>query len=334
MSFANSASTRLATRLSFLVSGFGLACWGPLVPFAKQRLAVDEGVLGLLLICLGIGSILAMMATAALIARFGSRPIIVAGGFGLVLTLPWLAIAPTPVTLGASLLLFGASLGSLEVAMNSHAIEVERAASRPLMSGFHALFSIGGFVGSATMTLLLSLKISPLYGVLMASAVMALAIVTAWPRLLRTKAPDGEAHFALPHGIVLVLAGLTTVTFLAEGALLDWSALLITDAGLVGVEQGGVGYMLFAIAMTIGRLTGDTVIARIGDRSTLLWGGCMAVAGFVLLLTSSIAAVALTASLSVAFWLLAALLCLVPLLSGIVAPHRNASARAQCTQGD
>lgn len=116
MSFANCASTRLATRLSFLVSGFGLACWGPLVPFAKERLAVDEGVLGLLLICLGIGSILAMMATAALIARFGSRPIIVAGGFGLVLTLPWLAIAPTPVTLGASLLLFGASLGSLEVA--------------------------------------------------------------------------------------------------------------------------------------------------------------------------------------------------------------------------
>lgn len=147
MSFANSASTRLATRLSFLVSGFGLACWGPLVPFAKERLAVDEGVLGLLLICLGIGSILAMMATSALIARFGSRPIIVAGGFGLVLTLPWLAIAPTPVTLGASLLLFGALLGSLEVAMNSHAIEVERAASRPLMSGFHALFSIGGFVG-------------------------------------------------------------------------------------------------------------------------------------------------------------------------------------------
>ena len=188
---------------------------------------------------------------------------------------------------------------------------------------------------------------------------------------------------------MLVLAGLTTVTFLAEGALLDWSALLITDAGLVGVAQSGVGYMLFAIAMTIGRLTGDTVIARIGDRSTLLWGGCMAVAGFVLLLTSSIAAVALTGfiliglgaanipvlyrragsqtvmppglaiaaititgyagilvgpvsigfvakamGLNVAFRLLAALLCLVPLLSGIVAPHRNTSARAQFTQGE
>jgi predicted MFS family arabinose efflux permease len=374
MSLADSASTRLATRLSFLVAGFGLACWAPLVPFARERLAVDEGMLGLLILCLGIGSVLAMLAAGVLSARFGSRPIIVAGGFGLVLTLPLLAIAPTPVTLGASLLLFGGSLGSLDVAMNIHAVEVERGASRPLMSGFHALFSIGGFIGSAMMTSLLSLKVSALHGVLMASALMALAIAAVWPRLLRTKAADGEPHFALPRGIVLVLAGLTAATFLAEGALLDWSALLITDARLVGVEQGGLGYMLFAIAMTVGRLAGDTLTVRVGDRSTLLLGGCIAVAGFALLLTSPIAAVALAGfiliglgaanivpvlfrragsqtvmpaglavaaittsgyagvlmgpasigfvakavGLNVAFWMLAALLGLVPLLSGVV----------------
>jgi predicted MFS family arabinose efflux permease len=390
MSLADSASTRLATRLSFLVAGFGLACWAPLVPFARERLAVDEGMLGLLILCLGIGSVLAMLAAGVLSARFGSRPIIVAGGFGLVLTLPLLAIAPTPVTLGASLLLFGGSLGSLDVAMNIHAVEVERGASRQLMSGFHALFSIGGFIGSAMMTSLLSLKVSALHGVLMASALMALAIATVWPRLLRTKAADGEPHFALPRGIVLVLAGLTAATFLAEGALLDWSALLITDARLVGVEQGGLGYMLFAIAMTVGRLAGDTLTVRVGDRSTLLWGGCIAVAGFALLLTSPIAAVALAGfiliglgaanivpvlfrragsqtvmpaglavaaittsgyagvlmgpasigfvakavGLNVAFWMLAALLGLVPLLSGVVAPHRNSSIRSQCPEAD
>jgi MFS family permease len=194
----------------------------------------------------------------------------------------------------------------------------------------------------------------------------------------------------LPRGIVLVLASLTAVTFLAEGALLDWSALLITDARLVGVEQGGLGYMLFAIAMTVGRLAGDTLTARVGDRSTLLWGGCIAVAGFALLLTSPIAAVALAGfiliglgaanivpvlfrhagsqtvmpaglavaaittsgyagvlmgpasigfvakavGLNVAFWMLAALLGLVPLLSGVVAPHRNSSIRSQCLEAD
>jgi predicted MFS family arabinose efflux permease len=294
MSSADDPSTRLATRLSFLVAGFGLACWAPLVPFASARLAVDAGVMGLLLVCLGIGSVLAMLAAGVLSARFGSRPIIVASGFGLVLTLPLLAIAPTPVTLGVSLLLFGAAVGSLDVAMNIHAVEVERAAPRPLMSGFHALFSIGGFAGSTTMTALLSLGVSPFHGVLIASALMALAMAIAWPRLLRTRAAEGEAHFALPHGIVLILAGLTAATFLVEGALLDWSALLITNAGLVRVERGGLGYMLFAVAMTVGRLTGDRLTAGIGDRATLAWGGCIAVAGFVLLLTSPLAAVALS----------------------------------------
>src|SRR5580704_12577572 len=85
--------TRLATRLSFLVAGFGLACWAPLVPFAKERLAVDDAVLGLLLLSLGIGSVVAMTATGILSARHGTKPIIIAGGIGLALVLPLLVIA-------------------------------------------------------------------------------------------------------------------------------------------------------------------------------------------------------------------------------------------------
>ena len=115
------------------------------MPFAKQRLAVDDGVLGLLLLCLGIGSVVAMLLTGVLSARYGSKPIILVGGLGLAVVLPWLALASTPLLLGAALFAFGASLGSIDVALNIHAVEVERAAGRPLMSGFHALFSIGGF---------------------------------------------------------------------------------------------------------------------------------------------------------------------------------------------
>ena len=76
---ADRPATRLATRLSFLVAGFGIACWAPLVPFAKDRLGVDEGVLGLLLLCVGVGSVVAMLATGALSARYGSRPVICGG---------------------------------------------------------------------------------------------------------------------------------------------------------------------------------------------------------------------------------------------------------------
>src|SRR5947209_3790620 len=128
MSSADRPATRLATRLAFLVAGFGIACWAPLVPFAKIRLGVDDGILGLLLLSLGIGSVVAMLLTGVLSARYGSKPIIIAGGLGLVFVLPLLAITSSPATLAPALFAFGAALGSIDVAMNIHAVEVERSA--------------------------------------------------------------------------------------------------------------------------------------------------------------------------------------------------------------
>ncbi|WP_321903089.1 MFS transporter [Paraburkholderia tropica] len=293
MDFADRPATRLATRLAFLVAGFGIACWAPLVPFAKHRLDVDDGLLGMLLLCIGLGSVAAMMLTGALSARYGSKPIIVASGIGLAIVLPLLTIAATPLALGITLLAFGAALGSLDVAMNVHAVEVERAAQRPLMSGFHALFSVGGFAGSTFMTFLLSMQVGALESTLLCSVLMLAAMLVARPRLLRAKQTGGGPLFVTPRGIVLLIAALTGITFLAEGALLDWSALLITGKGLVSAAQGGLGYMLFAIAMTAGRLTGDAVTARIGDRATLIWGGAVAVAGFAVVLLSPLATLAL-----------------------------------------
>lgn len=294
MQSADRPETRLATRLAFLIAGFGLACWAPLVPFAKARLGVDDGVLGILLLCLGLGSVAAMLATGMLSARYGSKPIIIAGGLGLALTLPILTIASTPFTLGITLAVFGASLGSLDVAMNIHAVEVEKGAGRPLMSGFHALFSIGGFIGSLLVTLLLSVHAGPLVATLLSSALMVLAMVVAWPRLLRTVPSEDAPLFAIPRSFVLLLAVLAAITFLVEGAILDWSALLLTTQGRVEASHGGLGYMLFAIAMTAGRLAGDTITAKLGDRAIMLWGGLVAVAGFVVLLLSPIAILAMS----------------------------------------
>jgi predicted MFS family arabinose efflux permease len=284
--------TRLATRLAFLAAGFGLASWAPLVPFAKTRLGVDEGALGLLLLCLGIGSVLAMALTGVLSARFGARPIIVLGGLLMAAVLPFLALAGDPVSLGIALLLFGAGLGSLDVAMNIHAVDVEKAARRPLMSGFHALFSIGGFAGAAMVTGLLSLGASPFVCAVSGAVMVLVAILAAWPLLMKSKAEQDGPLFAVPRGVVLLLAGLAAATFLAEGAVLDWSALLITQTGMAPVAQAGLGYIVFSIAMTAGRLVGDRVTARLGDYRTLLWGGVIAVLGFAILLLSPLPVVA------------------------------------------
>jgi predicted MFS family arabinose efflux permease len=294
MHTADRPQTRLATRLLFLVAGFGYSCWAPLVPFTKQRLGIDDHVLGMLLLCIGCGSMLAMIAAGMLTTRFGNKPVIVASGFGFALALALLPVADSAVALGLALAAFGATLGSLDVAMNLHAVEVERASGKALMSGFHAFFSIGGFAGSAFMTFLLSKQLGSAPSTWISAALIVAAMGLATPRLLQGKAARGGPLFAIPRGVVLLIAVLASITFLAEGALLDWSALLITESGLVSVAQGGMGYMFFSIAMTAGRLSGDAVSTRFGDRNTLVCGGMIALLGFLVLLTAASAAAALS----------------------------------------
>jgi predicted MFS family arabinose efflux permease len=275
----------IATRLSFLAAGFVMACWAPLIPFVKANADVDEAQLGLLLLCLGIGSVIAMPLTGYFSAKTGAKPMIMLGGFGLVLILPVLAGLSAPLGLAAALLFFGAALGTIDVAMNVHAAEIEKARGRPLMSGFHAMWSAGGVLGAGGVTLLLSQGVSPVTGALFGSALALAALLYARPRLLTAQGGEAPA-FVRPRGIVLLLAVLAGITFLVEGAVLDWSALLILERGLLDQGMAGLGYMLFSVAMTIGRLTGDRIVGLLGPRRVLLWGGLLTLAGFgVLLLT-------------------------------------------------
>jgi predicted MFS family arabinose efflux permease len=290
---ANWSAGLLGIRLAFFVAGFGLAAWAPLVPLAKERLAVGDRMLGFLLLCLGTGSVIAMLLTGVLNARYGSKPIILGGGLGLAILLPCLGIANTPVRLGATLFAFGVSLGSIDVAMNIYAIELERVTGRPLMSGLHAQYSIGEFTGSAAVTSLLSLQLGPLFSTLVCSALMTIAIVSAWPGLLAAGAGQQGPSFVLPNRSVLLIAVLAAITFLVEGSMLDWSALLLVERDLLAEAHGGIGCMLFSIAMAAGRLGGDAVVARIGDRAILILGTLPIVTGFLAVVAAPVALIAM-----------------------------------------
>ncbi|OWJ97119.1 hypothetical protein B6S59_05095 [Pseudomonas sp. A46] len=273
---ADSPATRLATRLAFFVSGFGMACWAPLVPYAKARLDIGEAVLGLLLLFLGAGSMLSMPVAGVLAGRIGARPVILVGGVGLCCAMPLLAGADFSLLLALALALFGASLGAMDVAMNIHAVEVANDAPVPLMSGFHGLFSLGGFVGSLGMTGLLAAGLAPLPAILVALVVVITGLALAAPRLLRTRSAGSGPLFVVPRGLVLLLGALTFAMFLAEGALLDWGAIL-----LVGLGAANIVPVLFSAAGRQGTMPANLAVAAV---TTVGYAGVLAgpaLVGFV-----------------------------------------------------
>lgn len=279
----DSPASRLGTRLSFFIAGFGVACWAPIVPFVKARIQADEAELGLLLLCLGLGSVIAMPAAAGLSGRIGSRGVILMAGVAMAVGLPLLAFSPSTGFLAVALLFFGGALGLIDVAANIHGTEVQNAAGIPLMSNFHGLYSVGGLVGAAGMTGMLAGGLAPLWSALLSGLVLILCVVAAAPRLLRTR-PAGDApFFVIPRGITILLGVLAFIIFLVEGAMLDWSAVLLSDELKVATEISGAGYALFALAMTIGRFTGDWTIKKLGNRNVLLAGSLLTSAGIAIL---------------------------------------------------
>ncbi len=273
---------QMSTRIAFFIAGFGIAAWAPLVPYAKARAQLDEGTLGLLLLCLGVGSIIAMPAAGALASRFGCRRVLTGGTILICLALPLLATVSSIPLLMAALFLFGAGLGAVDSTVNLQAVIVERASGKTMMSGFHGLFSLGGIVGAAGVSGLLGLGLSPLTAILVVIVIIALALLKAGPHLLPYGSESSGPAFAIPHGVVLFIGCLCFIVFLAEGAVLDWSAVFLSAERGLDEAYAGLGYAAFALTMTAGRLTGDAIVRRLGATRVIVIGGALAATGMLL----------------------------------------------------
>jgi len=273
---------QMSTRIAFFIAGFEIAAWAPLVPYAKARAQLDEGMLGLLLLCLGVGSILAMPVAGALAARYGIRRVATAGTVLICLALPMLATVTSIPVLMAALFLFGAGLGTVDSTINLQAVIVERASGKTMMSGFHGLFSVGGIVGAGGVSALLGLGLSPFQATLVVIVILAVALFKAAPHLLPYGSESSGPAFAVPHGVVLFIGCLCFIVFLAEGAVLDWSAVFLSAERGLDEAYAGLGYAAFALTMTIGRLTGDAIVRRLGATRVIVFGGALAAAGMLL----------------------------------------------------
>ena len=274
-----------ATRAFFFIGGFGIASWAPLVPLFKTRLALNEGVLGLLLLCIGGGALITMPLSGLAAGRFGCRKVLAVAaclyaGFLLALSQVQTFWRAVPV-----LLAFGASMGLVDVTVNLQAVLVERAVGKRLMSGFHAFWSVGCFAGAGLFAVWLKLGLTPEQATGCA-VILVLLLLLIFGRFLL---PYGEEQkdtslFAVPRGIVVYIGVICCLGFVVEGAMLDWSGVFLTELKGVDFSMAGTGFAIFSAAMLTMRLTGDWLTQKLGGRFVVLYGAGLAVAGFGLLL--------------------------------------------------
>lgn len=273
---------RNATRAAFLIPGIGISAWAPLVPFVKERANLNEGILGLLLLCIGLGSFVAMPLATKVAMRTGCRAPILIGAALIMGALPLLGLLDSVYGLAVVLVLFGAGLGAVEVVANFQAVKVEQAFDKPMMSSFHGMWSVGGIAGATAVSIALWLGASPLQAALLISCAIAALIATYAGGLIQVPAEEAREHSSFPRGVVLLLGGLSFLVFLAEGSVLDWSAVFLRETLSLEPAYSGMGYGAFAIAMTIGRLKGDRIVELLGRRRVVWLGGLVAGLGFIL----------------------------------------------------
>ena len=274
-------SERMSTRIAFLIAGLLMSAWAPLVPLVKARAGLDDGGLGLLLLGLGGGSIVAMPFAGYLTAHYGCRPVVIWATIVLCAVLALLSTVTWLPGLVIAVIIFGASMGMLDCAMNIQSVIVEKNSGQALQSGFHGLYSVGGIVGAGAMTALLTLGLDPLTAALCIVATVLGSLYKAAPALLTYGTERGGPLFAVPRGIVLLLGTLCFIVFLTEGAMLDWSAVFLVSNRGLEPSIAGLGYASFAAAMTVGRLTGDAIVSKLGGVRVVALGGLCAAAGMI-----------------------------------------------------
>ncbi len=281
----NSHASRLTTKAIFLITGMAMGLWATLVPYAQQRTGSAAGELGLLLLCLGAGSLLSMIGSGRLLGRFGCRSVIVGSVLLYSLMLPLLATLDDLGLLALSLFIFGMGIGLADVAMNVQGSLVEQAANKPLMSGFHCMWSVGGIAGAAGGALMLSTGLTPLQSTWVTTSLIFVILLLSLSALLpfgNNESTDHSAGKIRPNFRLIMMAIMAMISFMAEGAVIDWSGIFMTDNRGMTVAHAGWGFAVFASTMSLMRLTGDAVVTRMGRKRILICGGLAGLAGYLM----------------------------------------------------
>ncbi|MFV0447825.1 MAG: MFS transporter [Vibrio sp.] len=276
---------RIATRSMFFGAGFITAAWAAIIPFVKTNVQISDGVMGLLLLCLGIGALVGMPAAGFYTSKYGCKRVLLISVVGFSLLFPTLLFANSIVTLSMLLICFGMCLGITDCTMNIQAVIVEKEANKPLMSGFHGFYSLGGMTGAIVLTSILSAGFAVSLACLLTSLFVLLLLTVNKPGLRSDTSQEQGPYFAIPKGSVFFIGVVCFVFFLSEGTVLDWSGIFLSEYRDIPATSAGMGVACFSVAMTIGRLLGDKAVSKIGAKRMIVLGSSVAIIGFLVSLS-------------------------------------------------
>ena len=269
---------RVSVTVLFVVHGALFGSFAARIPAIKNDLGLGEGALGLALLCMTLGSLVSMPLAGGLVAREGSRRLSLQAVVVYAALLPALAIAPNGFALAACLLFFGAALGALDVAMNSHGLALEQRYDRPIFSSFHAGWSFGGLAGAVAGATAAWAGIDPVWQFTVTAVVLGAAAVVAARWLLPAGADRSDEEHVTFRRPPRRLAGLALLAFcglFAEGSTSDWSAVYVADSLDGGEGLGAIAFGVFAVSMACSRLVGDRLTASWGPVALTRRGGVL-----------------------------------------------------------
>jgi MFS family permease len=274
---------RGAVAAVFFLNGLVFGSWAARIPAVRDHVGLSDGELGLALACSAIGSIIAMPIAGGRAARIGSRRATRVALALMSLAAAVVALAPSLPALCVLLLFFGAAMGSLDVTMNAHGVEVERRYERPILAGFHAAFSIGGLAGGALGALAAAAGLDVRIHLALVGAIAG-AVGLTWSRRFLAGDADAVGHaqpiFVRPPRQLLTLGALAFACLLIEGASADWSAVYLRDELGTAAGTAALAFTAFSVTMTLGRLVGDRLVDRFGPQAVVRAGGAVAAIGF------------------------------------------------------
>lgn len=280
---------RIAVKAAFFINGFVYANWVARLTRIQEIYHADNGDIGLILLAMSLGAVVAMPFTGWVILKNGSRRITLAAVVLYSAIVAFIPFIPNIYALG--ILYFGMGIvnGMLDVAMNSQAVMVEQLYKKPIMTSFHAFFSIGMALGAWNGALLTELHVDLLRHFLMVAAASLLGAIWIGRNLIHDK-PDTAAHadgplFRLPNAALIGIGIIAFCCMLGEGAMSDWSVNYMENVVKSSKTLAPIALSAFATAMTVGRIFGDAARARFGDKKLIVSGGLLSTVGLALTLT-------------------------------------------------